>query len=59
MQFPAMKEGTLTSKHPELKDPSSGDIIDFYGSCDETPTGANQVVKQKMQEEALSPVFDE
>lgn len=59
IQFPAMKEGTLTSDHPQLKDASNGDMIDYYGSCDETPTSANQIMKQKMQEETLSPVFDE
>jgi hypothetical protein len=29
MKFPAIREGTLGSDHPVLKDPRTGDIIDF------------------------------
>ena len=34
MKFAAIREGTLDWNHPVLKDASSGDIIDFYGSCE-------------------------
>ncbi len=47
IKFPAIDENTLNSDHPVLKSPSSGDIIDFYGPCDESPTGQDQVESQK------------
>jgi hypothetical protein len=30
-----------------LKDPSSGDIIDFYGSCDHDPLGQDEIASQR------------
>ncbi len=47
LKFPAIDENTLSSDHPALKSPTSGDIIDFYGPCDENPTGQDQVESQK------------
>jgi hypothetical protein len=49
LRFPAIREGTLASDRPVLKDPSSGDIIDFYGSCDTDPLGEDQVREQRLQ----------
>ena len=43
LKFPAIREDTLGSDHPALEDPNSGDIIDFYGPCDENPVGKHQV----------------
>ncbi len=37
LKFPAIKEETLTSDRPALKDPSENDIVDFYGPCDHDP----------------------
>ena len=37
LKFPAIKEETLSSNRPVLKDPSEGDIVDFYGPCDHDP----------------------
>jgi hypothetical protein len=51
LQFPAMTEESLSSNNPSLKSPASGDIIDFYGPCDENPTGKDQVQKQELQNE--------
>ena len=48
MKFPAINERTLGSRHPILTDPSSGDIIDFYGPCNENPVGQDQVAAQKL-----------
>lgn len=59
MKFPAIKEGTLAGKHPQLKDASSGDIIDFYGPCDESPTGQHQILAQRAYEERTSPLTGE
>jgi hypothetical protein len=47
LKFPAIKEDTLTSDRPVLKDPSEGDIVDFYGPCDHDPLGKEEVQRQK------------
>jgi hypothetical protein len=47
IKFPAIDENTLNSDHPVLKSETSGDIIDFYGPCNENPTGQDQVQSQK------------
>jgi hypothetical protein len=47
LKFPAIKEDTLTSDRPVLKDPSENDIVDFYGPCDHNPLGKEEVQRQK------------
>jgi hypothetical protein len=47
LKFPAIKEDTLTSNRPQLKDPSEGDIVDFYGPCDYNPLSQEEVQRQK------------
>jgi hypothetical protein len=49
LKFPAIREDTLASNRPVLEDPSSGDIVDFYGSCNEDPRGMDQVQEQKLE----------
>src|SRR5262245_25309065 len=49
MKFPAIDEDTLGSEHPVLTDPGSGDIVDFYGSCDHDPLGKDEVFAQRLQ----------
>lgn len=49
MKFPAIRERTLSSDHPVLKDPSEGDIIDFYGPCAHDPLGKEEVKEQLLQ----------
>jgi hypothetical protein len=49
MQFPAIEESTLFTDHPVLKSADSGDIIDFYGACDENPLGKDQVASQRSE----------
>ena len=51
MKFPAIRERTLAGDNPVLKNSTSGDIIDFYGSCDESPAGKDQVVSQRIENE--------
>jgi len=46
MKFPAIDEKTLGSKRPVLTDPSSGDIIDFYGPCNHDPLGQDEIHAQ-------------
>jgi hypothetical protein len=49
LTFPAIREDTLSSNRPVLKDPSEGDIIDFYGSCDHDPLGKDEIQSQRQQ----------
>ena len=47
LKFPAIRENTLFSSRPVLKDASDGDIIDFYGPCDHDPLGQQEVMSQR------------
>lgn len=46
MKFPPISGETLYSDHPVL-DESAGNVIDFYGSCDHDPLGADEVQSQR------------
>jgi hypothetical protein len=48
-KFRAIRPSTLNSDQPQLKDSSSADVIDYYGSCDETPLGKDQVHQQQLE----------
>lgn len=50
-KFPAMRQGTLDDNQPALKNSTTGDIIDFYGPCDENPVGKDQVQAQRIENE--------
>jgi hypothetical protein len=43
MKFPAIREETLNTSQPVLKNADAGDIIDFYGSCSHDPLGNEEV----------------
>jgi hypothetical protein len=47
LRFPAIREETLYWPQPVLKDPSSGDIISFYGPCDHDPMGRLEILRQR------------
>jgi hypothetical protein len=47
-KFRAIEQSTLGSDAPTLKSSDSGDVIDFYGPCDESPTGKDQAWQQKL-----------
>lgn len=47
LKFPAISESTLFSDRPALKDPSEGDIRDFYGPCDYDPLGKEEILRQR------------
>lgn len=47
LKFPAIREETLYWDHPVLKDPSEGDIIDFYGPCDHDPLAKEEIEAQR------------
>ena len=48
-KFPAMRQRTLGDNEPELKQSTTGDIVDYYGSCDEDPTGKDEISTQKLE----------
>jgi hypothetical protein len=49
MKFRAIEPRTLGgADNAALKSGSSADIIDFYGPCDESPTGQSQVSQQRI-----------
>jgi hypothetical protein len=50
-KFAAINELTLNSANPTQKSPTTGDVIDYYGPCSETPTGQDQQWQQKLQAE--------
>jgi hypothetical protein len=49
MKFPAMREETLNSNRPVLKEAGTSDVIDFYGPCDHDPLGKEEVLVQRTQ----------
>jgi hypothetical protein len=57
LKFPAIRPETLYSNRPVLKDPSEGDIIDFYGPCDHDPLGKEEILRQRadLQRERMRP----
>ncbi len=50
MKFPAIRPRTLATSEPQTKSSTSGDVIDYYGDCNESPTGQDQVISQKHDE---------
>jgi hypothetical protein len=51
MKFAAIRPRTLASDDPQAKSASTGDVIDYYGDCNESPTDKDQVLEQKHDEE--------
>jgi hypothetical protein len=47
LKFPAITRDSFYTDRPVLKDPSEGDIIDFYGPCDHDPLGKAEIDRQK------------
>src|SRR5262245_14273483 len=47
-QVPAIRPITLDTDHPTLKSADTGDIIDYYGPCDENPLSQDQIREQRM-----------
>jgi hypothetical protein len=45
--FPAIREDTLFTSRPKLKDPLDGDIIYLRGPCDYDPLGSEEVQRQR------------
>jgi hypothetical protein len=51
MKFPAIRQSTLGDKQPQLEDSATGAIVDFYGPCDESPVGQDQIASQRIEHE--------
>ncbi len=58
LKFPAIREDTLHFERPQLKDPSEGDIIDFYGPCNYDPLGKAEVKRQREDNRRYRNRFD-
>jgi hypothetical protein len=50
-KFPAIRQSTLGDDQPALKSSSTGDVVDFYGPCDESPVGKDQDQTQKLEDQ--------
>jgi len=48
-KFPAMTERSRDGSQPQLKQSTTGDVVDYYGPCDEDPTGKDQIATQKLE----------
>ena len=48
LKFPAIRPSTLASNQPELKSSTTGDVVDFYGSCNYDPLGKDEVARQNL-----------
>ena len=47
LRFPAIVTSTLGTDKPRLKPATSGDIIDYYGSCSHDPLGKEEIASQR------------
>lgn len=47
LRFPAISRDTLFTDRPALQAAASGNMIDFYGSCDHDPLGTAEVRTQR------------
>jgi len=50
-KFPAIRPRTLGTSDPQLKPPSTGDVVDYYGPCDHDPRGKQEVAEQENEHE--------
>ena len=48
-KFPAITERSLSDNQPQLKQPATGDMVDYYGPCNENPTGKDEIAAQKLE----------
>jgi len=47
IKFPAITQSTLFTNHPTPKSLTTADIIDYYGSCDESATSKDEIAAQR------------
>jgi hypothetical protein len=48
-QFRAIDPRTVFGNDPQLRSSDSDAVIDYYGSCDETPLSQDQVESQRLE----------
>lgn len=48
-KFPAIKSEGLDDNKPARKSATSGDVVDFYGPCNESPTGKDRPNEQRLE----------
>src|SRR4029453_1804019 len=48
-KFPAMTERSLGDNQPELKQSTTGNVIDYYGRGDKDPTGKDEIATQRLE----------
>ena len=48
-KFTALEGASLATNKPVLKDPASGDVVDFYGACNESPVSQDQIQEQQLE----------
>ena len=46
MKFPAVRQSTLNSDNPQLKQ-GSGDMVDYYGPCNHDPLSKEELTSQR------------
>ena len=49
LKFPAISERSLFTNHPTVKSSGTADVIDYYGSCDESATSNDEVTTQRRE----------
>jgi hypothetical protein len=47
LKFPAIRQSTLYTDNPQLKNSSTGDMVDYYGPCDHDPLGKDEIQSQR------------
>jgi hypothetical protein len=47
LKFPALRPSTIGTSDPQLKNPNTGDIVDYYGPCDHNPVGKDEMLEQE------------
>ncbi|MGE5219457.1 MAG: hypothetical protein ACM3SP_20860 [Chloroflexota bacterium] len=50
-KFPAIRPRTLGTSDPQLKSPSTGDVVDYYGPCSHDPRGKQEISEQENEHE--------
>jgi opacity protein-like surface antigen len=50
-KFPAIRPSTLGTQNPQLKQPSTGDVVDYYGPCTHDPRGKDEAADQEREDE--------
>src|SRR5262249_44561795 len=50
-KFTAIRPSTLGDDQAQLKNSGTGDVIDFYGPCNENPVGKDQVQTQRLEDQ--------